>query len=146
MLTAVAYVRMSSDKQEASPKQQREEITKLAKRKANWPIALRLTGESVDRADGQVDTHVTQPRANWPPPLNSLLRSTARQISVSRDGPTTPLLVPRRDLVRLKKDTCSRQPSCNALNPPRLGHLHVWQSNSADCGQQDFQRTIKLKR
>jgi hypothetical protein len=27
MINAVAYVRMSSDKQEASPKQQREEIT-----------------------------------------------------------------------------------------------------------------------
>ena len=32
MITAVAYVRMSSDRQEASPKQQREEIEKLAKR------------------------------------------------------------------------------------------------------------------
>ncbi len=32
MITAVAYVRMSSNKQEASPNQQREEITKLAER------------------------------------------------------------------------------------------------------------------
>ena len=60
MITAVAYVRMSSDKQEASPKQQREEITKLTQRKADWAIALRLTGELVDRVDGQVDTHVTR--------------------------------------------------------------------------------------
>ena len=29
MINAVAYVRTSSDKQEASPKQQREEIAKL---------------------------------------------------------------------------------------------------------------------
>jgi DNA invertase Pin-like site-specific DNA recombinase len=56
MINAVAYVRMSSDKQEASPKQQREEIAKLTQRKADWAIALRLTGELVDR----VDTHVTQ--------------------------------------------------------------------------------------
>jgi DNA invertase Pin-like site-specific DNA recombinase len=32
MISAVGYIRMSSDKQEASPEQQRQEIISLAKR------------------------------------------------------------------------------------------------------------------
>lgn len=32
MINAVGYIRMSSDKQEASPTQQRQEVTALAKR------------------------------------------------------------------------------------------------------------------
>jgi len=46
MITAVAYVRMSSDRQEASPKQQREEIEKLAKREG-YQIIRWYTDEAV---------------------------------------------------------------------------------------------------
>ena len=46
MINAVAYVRMSSDKQEASPKQQRDEITKLAQREG-YSVIRWYTDEAV---------------------------------------------------------------------------------------------------
>jgi DNA invertase Pin-like site-specific DNA recombinase len=53
MITAVAYVRMSFDKQEASPKQQREEITKLAKREGyrviRWCTDEAISGDATEK-------------------------------------------------------------------------------------------------
>ncbi len=53
MINAVAYVRMSSDKQEASPKQQREEITKLAKREGyritRWYTDEAVSGDATEK-------------------------------------------------------------------------------------------------
>ncbi len=53
MINAVAYVRMSSDKQEASPKQQREEITKLAKREGyriiRWYTDEAISGDATEK-------------------------------------------------------------------------------------------------
>ena len=53
MISAVAYVRMSSDRQEASPKQQREEIEKLAKRGgyriAKWYIDEAVSGDATEK-------------------------------------------------------------------------------------------------
>jgi len=53
MTAAVAYVRMSSDKQEASPKQQREEITKLAKREGyriiHWYTDEAVSGDATEK-------------------------------------------------------------------------------------------------
>ncbi len=53
MINAVAYVRMSSDKQEASPKQQREEITKLAKRESyrilRWYTDEAVSGDATEK-------------------------------------------------------------------------------------------------
>ncbi len=51
---AVAYIRMSSDKQEASPKQQREEITALAKGRykvVRWYIDEGISGADTSRAE-----------------------------------------------------------------------------------------------
>ncbi len=53
MITAVAYIRMSSDKQEASPKQQREEITKLAQRGGyrilRWYTDEAISGDATEK-------------------------------------------------------------------------------------------------
>ena len=53
MINAVAYVRMSSDKQEASPKQQREEIIKLAKREGyrilRWYTDEAISGDATEK-------------------------------------------------------------------------------------------------
>ncbi len=53
MKTAVAYVRMSSDKQEASPNQQREEIIKLAKREGyriiRWYTDKAISGDATEK-------------------------------------------------------------------------------------------------
>jgi site-specific DNA recombinase len=53
MINAVAYIRMSSDKQEASPKQQREEITKLANREGyrilRWYIDEAISGDATEK-------------------------------------------------------------------------------------------------
>ena len=53
MVTAVAYVRMSSDKQEASSKQQREEIKKLAKREGyriiRWYTDEAVSGDATEK-------------------------------------------------------------------------------------------------
>jgi site-specific DNA recombinase len=52
-IAVVAYVRMSSDKQEASPKQQREEITKLAKREGylilRWYTDVAISGDATEK-------------------------------------------------------------------------------------------------
>ena len=53
MINAVAYVRMSSDKQEASLKQQREEITKLAEREGyriiRWYTDKAVSGDATEK-------------------------------------------------------------------------------------------------
>lgn len=51
-VTAVTYVRMSSDKQDASPQQQRDELTKLAER-GGYHVVTEYTDEAIsgDRTD-----------------------------------------------------------------------------------------------
>jgi len=53
MINAVAYVRMSSNKQEASPKQQLEEIEKLAEREGyqviRWYSDDAISGDATER-------------------------------------------------------------------------------------------------
>ena len=50
---AVAYIRMSSDKQEASPEQQREELKKLAKRDGyrilRWYFDDGISGDATEK-------------------------------------------------------------------------------------------------
>ena len=53
MINAVGYIRMSSDKQEASPEQQRQEITALAKRDGyriiHWYVDEGVSGDATDK-------------------------------------------------------------------------------------------------
>ncbi len=53
MINAVGYIRMSSDKQEASPEQQRQEITALAKRDGYriicWYVDEGVSGDATDK-------------------------------------------------------------------------------------------------
>jgi len=53
MTSAVGYIRMSSDKQEASPEQQRQEIIALAKRDGyriiRWYIDEGVSGDATDK-------------------------------------------------------------------------------------------------
>ena len=70
MITAVAYVRMSSDKQEASPKQQREEITTLANREGyrivRWYTDGAVSGDATEKriqfSESRLDCHRRQGR------------------------------------------------------------------------------------
>ena len=53
MINAVGYIRMSSDKQEASPAQQRNEVTALAKRDGyrviRWYIDEGVSGDATEK-------------------------------------------------------------------------------------------------
>ena len=53
MIDAVGYIRMSSDKQEASPVQQRQEIKKLAERDGyrivRWYVDEGISGDATEK-------------------------------------------------------------------------------------------------
>ena len=53
MINAIGYIRMSSDKQEASPEQQREEIIALANRDGyqiiRWHIDEGVSGDATEK-------------------------------------------------------------------------------------------------
>ena len=54
MINAVGYIRMSSDKQEASPEQQRQEIISLAKRDGyriiRWYVDEGISGHATEKS------------------------------------------------------------------------------------------------